>query len=77
MPFRVGQTVQHNTYAVGVIAADTETHNVRGRGISVKESMIFLCQNFQPTLSFCERHHILVQLRVALVLVVDGQSLRE
>ena len=39
--------------------------------------MIFLCQNLQPTLSFCERHHVLVQFRVALVLVVDGQRLRE
>ena len=39
--------------------------------------MIFLCQCLQPTLSFCERHHILVQFRVALVLVVDRQCLRE
>ena len=54
--FRVGGAIQHNTDPVRVIAADAETHNVRGRGISVKESMIFLCQNFQPTLSFCERH---------------------
>ena len=39
--------------------------------------MIFLCQRLQPTLCLCECNHILVQLRVALVLVVDGQSLRE
>ena len=52
-------------------------HNVVTLGISVKEGMIFLCQNLQPTLSFCERHHILIQLRVALVLVVDRQCLWE
>ena len=39
--------------------------------------MIFLCQNLQPTPGLCERHHILVQFRVALVLVMDGQRLRE
>ena len=39
--------------------------------------MIFLRQRLQTTLSFCERHHILIQLWVALVLVVDGQCLWE
>ena len=77
VPLWVGQTVQHNTDAVGVIAADAETHNVRGRGISVKEGMIFLRQRLQTALCLCERNHILVQLWVALVLVMDGQSLRE
>ena len=77
VPLWVGQTVQHNTDAVGVIAADAETHNVRGRGISVKEGMIFLRQRLQTTLCLCERHHILVQFRVALVLVVDRQCLWE
>ena len=52
-------------------------HNVVTLGISVQKSMIFLCQSLQSTLSLCERHHILVQFRVALVLVVDGQRLRE
>ena len=75
--FRVGEAIQHNTDPVRVIAADAETHNVRGRGISVKEGMIFLCQSLQSTLCLCERDHILVQLRVALVLVVDRQSLWE
>ena len=77
VPLRVGQAVQHNTDPVRVIAADAETHDVRGRGISVKESMIFLRQCLQTTLSFCERHHILVQLWVALVLVMDRQCLWE
>ena len=39
--------------------------------------MIFLRQRLQTTLSFCECHHILIQLWVALVLVVDRQCLRE
>ena len=39
--------------------------------------MIFLCQCLQPTLCLSERHHILVQFRVALVLVVDRQCLWE
>ena len=39
--------------------------------------MIFLCQRLQTTLGLCKGHHILVQLRVALVLIMDGQSLRE
>ena len=39
--------------------------------------MIFLRQCLQTTLSFCERHHILIQLWVALVLVMDRQCLRE
>ena len=77
VPLRVGQTVQHNTDAVGVIATDTETHDVRGRGVGVKEIVIFLRQRLQTALCLCERNHILVQLRVALVLVMDGQSLRE
>ena len=73
----VGQTVQHSTDAVGVIAADAETHNVRGCGVGVKESMIFLCQHLQATIRLSERHHILVQFQVALVLVVDRQCLWE
>ena len=77
VPLRVGQSIQHNTDAVGVIATDTETHDVRGRGVGVKEGMIFLRQRLQTTLSFCERHHILIQLWVTLVLVMDGQRLRE
>ena len=52
-------------------------HNVVTLGISVQKSMIFLRQRLQTTLSFCERHHILIQLRVALVLVVDRQCLWE
>ena len=75
--FRVGEAIQHNTDPVRVIAADAETHDVRGRGVGVKEGMIFLCQRLQTTSGLCKGHHILVQLRIALVLVVDGQSLRE
>ena len=77
VPLRILQAIENSTDAVGVITTDTETHDVRGRGVGVKEGMIFLCQRLQTTLSFCERHHILVQFRVALVLVVDRQSLRE
>ena len=77
VPLRVGQTVQHNTNPVGVIATDTETHDVRGRGVGVEEGMIFRCQSLQSTLCLCERHHILVQFRVALVLVVNRQCLWE
>ena len=43
--FRVGEAIQHNTDPVRVIAADAETHNVRGCGVGVKEGMIFLCQH--------------------------------
>ena len=39
--------------------------------------MVFLRQRLQTALCLCERDHVLVQFRVALVLVVDGQSLRE
>ena len=52
-------------------------HNVVTLGISVKESVIFLCQSLQSTLCLSERHHILVQFRVALVLVMDRQCLWE
>ena len=52
-------------------------HNVVTLGISVQKSMIFLRQRLQTTPGLCERHHILVQFRVALVLVVDRQSLWE
>ena len=77
VPLRVGQTVQHNTDPVGVIVRQAETQDVPIRGMSVKEGMIFLCQRLQPTLCLCECNHILVQLRVALVLVMDGQRLWE
>ena len=52
-------------------------HNVVTLGISVQKSMIFLRQRLQATPGLCKGHHILVQLRVALVLIMDGQSLRE
>ena len=71
------QTVQHNADAMGVIVRQAETQDVPIHGISVEERMIFLCQNLQTALCLCERNHILVQLRVALVLVMDGQSLWE
>lgn len=74
---RVGQTVQHSTDPMRVIAADTETHDVRGRGMSVKEGMVLLCQRLQPSLCLCECHHILARLRIAFALVMDRQSLRE
>ena len=77
MPLRILQAIENSTDAVGVIATDTETHDVRGRGVGVKESVIFLCQSLQSTLCLSERHHILVQLRVALVLVMDRQCLWE
>ena len=77
MPFRVGQAVQHNTDPVRIIAADTETHDLRGCGVGIKEGMIFLCQSLQSTLSLCKGHHILIQLWVALVLVMDRQCLWE
>ena len=75
--FLVWQAVEDDTDAVGVIAADTETHVLRGCGVGIKEGMIFLCQSLQSTLSLCKGHHILIQFRVALALVMDGQRLRE
>ena len=39
--------------------------------------MVFLCQYRKAALALGEIHHILVQLRIALALVVDGQRLRE
>ena len=77
MPLRILQAIENSTDAVGVIATDTETHDVQGRGVGVKESVIFLCQSLQSTLCLSERHHILVQFRVALVLVMDRQCLWE
>ena len=77
VPLRVGQAVQHNTDPVRVIAADAETHTVRGRGISVKEGMIFLRQRLQTALGLCKGHHILIQFWITLVLVVDRQCLWE
>ena len=71
------QTVQHNADAMGVIVRQAETQDVPIHGISVEERMVLLCQRLQSTLCLCERDHVLVQFRVALVLVVDGQSLRE
>ena len=52
-------------------------HNVVTLGISVQKSMIFLRQRLQTTLRLCKGHHILIQFRVALVLIMDRQCLWE
>ena len=70
-------SVQHHADPVGAIPRQSETHNTAILFIGTQKSMVFLGQRRKAALAPGKGHHILVQLRIALVLVMDGQRLRE
>ena len=59
------------------ILRQSKTHDAAILLIGVQKGVVFLSQSRKAALTLGKGHHILVQLRIALVLVMDGQRLRE
>ena len=74
---RIIQAVQHSLNPMGAIPRQSETHNTVILLIGVQKGVVFLSQSRKAALTLGKGHHILVQLRIALVLVMDGQRLKE
>ena len=74
---RIIQAVQHSLNPMGAIPRQSETHNTVILFIRAQKSVVFLGQRRKAALALGKGHHILVQLRIALALVVDGQRLRK
>ena len=70
-------SVQHHTDPVCIILRQSKAHDAAILFIGTQKSMVFLGQRRKAALTLGKGHHILVQLRIALALVVDGQRLRE
>ena len=70
-------SVQHHTDPVCIILRQSKAHDAAILFIGTQKSMVFLGQRRKAALTLGKGHHILVQLRIALVLVMDGQRLRE
>ena len=70
-------SVQHHTDPVCIILRQSKAHDAAILFIGTQKSMVFLSQSRKAALTLGKGHHILVQLRIALALVVDGQRLRE
>ena len=70
-------SVQHHTDSVCIILRQSKAHDAAILFIGTQKSMVFLGQRRKAALTLGKGHHILVQLRIALALVVDGQRLRE
>ena len=70
-------SVQHHTDPVCIILRQSKAHDAAILFIGTQKSMVFLSQSRKAALALGKGHHILVQLRIALALVVDGQRLRE
>ena len=70
-------SVQHHADPVCTILRQSKTHDAAILLIGVQKGVVFLSQSRKAALALGKGHHILVQLRVALALVVDGQRLRE
>ena len=70
-------SVQHHTDPVCIILRQPKAHDATILFIGTQKSMVFLSQSRKAALALGKGHHILVQLRIALALVVDGQRLRE
>ena len=70
-------SVQRHTDPVCIILRQSKAHDAAILFIGTQKSMVFLGQRRKAALALGKVHHILVQLRIALALVVDGQRLRE
>ena len=70
-------SVQHHTDPVCIILRQSKAHDAAILFIGTQKSMVFLSQSRKAALALGKGHHILVQLRIALALVMDGQRLRE
>ena len=70
-------SVQHSLNPMGAIPRQSKAHDAAILLIGVQKGVVFLSQSRKAALTLGKGHHILVQLRIALVLVMDGQRLRE
>ena len=70
-------SVQHHADPVCTILRQSKTHDAAILLIGVQKGVVFLGQSRKAALTLGKGHHILVQLRIALALVVNGQCLGE
>ena len=70
-------SVQHHTDPVCIILRQSKAHDAAILLIGVQKGVVFLSQSRKAALTLGKGHHILVQLRIALALVVNGQCLGE
>ena len=70
-------SVQHHTDSVCIILRQSKAHDAAILFIGTQKGVVFLSQSRKAALTLGKGHHILVQLRIALMLVMDGQRLRE
>ena len=70
-------SVQHHADPVCTILRQSKAHDAAILLIGVQKGVVFLSQSRKAALALGKGHHILVQLRIALALVMDGQRLRE
>ena len=70
-------SVQHHADSVCIILRQPKAHDATVLLVCAEEIVVFLGQRRKAALALGKGHHILVQLRIALALVVDGQRLRE
>ena len=70
-------SVQHHADPVCTILRQSKTHDAAILLIGVQKGVVFLSQSRKAALTLGKGHHILVQLRIALALVVNGQCLGE
>ena len=70
-------SIQHHTDPVCIILRQPKAHDATVLLVCAEEIVVFLCQYRKSALTLGKSHHILIQLRIALALVMDGQRLRE
>ena len=70
-------SVQHHADSVCIILRQPKAHDATVLLVCAEEIVVFLGQRRKAALALGKGHHILVQLRIALALVVDSQCLRE
>ena len=73
---RIIQSIQHCPDSVGAILRQPKAHDAAVLLVCAEKIVVFLCQYRKAAFALGKGGHIVCQLRVTFVLVVDGQYLR-